>query len=114
MVYTYPDVSVVCGQPEFDQGRTDTITNPVLIVEVLSEATQAYDRAGKFELYRALETLQDYLLVDQVRVYLEYFWKLADGTWQLKTYNLMEETVKLHTLEVEISIREIYNKVVFG
>lgn len=112
-LYTYPDVIVVCDQPKFDQGRTDTITNPLLITEILSETTQAYDRAGKFELYRALESLQEYVLVDQARVYIEYFRKSEDGTWQLKTYDSMDETLKLLILDVELPIKEIYNRIVF-
>ncbi len=63
-LYTYPDVMVVCGKLEFVKGRTDTLTNPVVIVEVLSESTEGYDRGTKFELYRAVDTLQDYVLID--------------------------------------------------
>ena len=110
-LYTYPDVMVVCGQLEFVKGRTDTITNPAVIIEVLSEATQAYDRGAKFELYRALDTLQDYVLIDQARVYVEYFHKLVDGRWLLTELNTLEAVLKLESVEVELPLSRIYQRV---
>ncbi len=110
-LYTYPDVMVVCGRLQFVKGRTDTLTNPVLIVEVLSEATQAYDRGAKFELYRGLDSLQDYVLIDQARVYVEYFHKLADGRWLLTELNSLEAVLKLESVEVELPLSRIYERV---
>ena len=115
-LYTYPDVMVICGQLEFVANRTDTITNPVLIVEVLSKSTENYDRGQKFEFYRAIPTLQHYLLIDQDRVYLEYFQKTGEGWWVLKEFNELDETLKIEplifeTLALEIPISRIYNKV---
>ena len=72
-LYTYPDLMVVCGDIVFAEGRDDTITNPIVLVGVLSKSTGDYDRGPKFELYRALDTLQDYVLVDQVKVHVEHF-----------------------------------------
>jgi Uma2 family endonuclease len=110
-LYTYPDVMVVCGQVEFAQGRTDTITNPMVIVEVLSKSTEGYDRGAKFELYRALGTLQDYVLIDQTKVHLEYFHKLEDGRWILQEFNRLEDVLQIESVNVEISLQRIYRNV---
>ena len=110
-LYTYPDVMVVCGKLAFVKGRTDTITNPVAIVEVLSESTQGYDRGAKFELYRAIETLQDYVLIDQARVHVEYFRKLEDGRWLLTEFNELEGVLRLESVAVEVSLDRVYQRV---
>lgn len=111
--YTYPDVSAVCGQPVFDSGRTDIITNPIFIAEVLSDSTSRYDRGGKFELYRTLDSLEDYVLLDQNRVLVEYYHRLHPGEWLLKTYDKIEDSLNFQAVAVEVSLRQIYNKVIF-
>lgn len=110
-LYTYPDVMIVCGRLEFATGRTDTLTNPTVIIEVLSESTQAYDRGAKFELYRALDTLQDYVLIDQSRVHVEYFHKLEDGRWVLAEFNELDGVLLLESVEVELSLSQVYQRV---
>jgi len=110
-LYTYPDVMVVCGQLEFVEGRTDTITNPTVIVEVLSASTEAYDRGKKFEFYRTIETFEEYVLIDQERVQLEYFHRLDDKQWMLMALNDLTETVTLQSIEVEIPLDIIYRHV---
>lgn len=110
-LYTYPDVMVVCGRIAYIKGRTDTITNPVVIIEVLSESTQAYDRGAKFELYRAIETLQDYVLVDQARVHVEYFHRLEDSRWLLAEFNELEAVLRLEAIAVEIPLSRVYQRV---
>ncbi|MFN8454509.1 MAG: Uma2 family endonuclease [Anaerolineae bacterium] len=110
-LYTYPDVMIVCGRLQFAKGRTDTLTNPTVIIEVLSESTQAYDRGAKFELYRALETLQDYLLIDQSRVYVEYFHKLEDGRWLLAEFNELDGVLLLEAVVVELPLSRVYERV---
>jgi Uma2 family endonuclease len=110
-LYTYPDVMVICGQLEFVEGRTDTLTNPIVIVEVLSKATQDYDRGAKFELYRATETLQDYVLIDQARVHVEYFRKLEDGRWLLQEFNQLEAILRIEAVGVEIPLSRVYQRV---
>jgi len=110
-LYTYPDVMVVCGGIEFVEGRTDTLTNPVVIIEVLSKSTEGYDRGAKFELYRALESLQDYLLVDQAKIHVEHFHRLEDGRWILQEFNRLEDTVRIELIACELSIQQIYNRV---
>jgi len=110
-LYTYPDVMVVCGKPEFATGRNDTITNPILIVEVLSPSTKNYDRGQKFMLYRAIETLLDYVLVDQDRPHVEYFHRLDDGRWILTEFDTMDASLQLEALQLEIPLSRIYQKV---
>lgn len=110
-LYTYPDIMVVCGGLEFVEGRTDTLTNPIVIVEVLSQSTEGYDRGAKFELYRALETLQDYVLVDQAKVHVECFHKMKDGRWVLTEFNQMEATLRIESIDVEMPLGRIYQRV---
>ncbi len=110
-LYTYPDVMVICGKPVFVQNRTDTVTNPLVIVEVLSKSTQDYDRGFKFEAYRTIETFQDYLLIAQERVHIEYFHKLEDGRWLLTEFNAAQDNLKIESIDLEIPIARIYNKV---
>ena len=112
--YTYPDVAVVCGKIEFDGNRTDTITNPVVIVEMLSPSTRSYDRKEKFRRYRKIKTLQDYVLIDQDSVLIEYYHKLALNEWRLKTYEDLDGVVELKAVEVSLIIERIYNRVNFS
>jgi Uma2 family endonuclease len=111
--YTYPDVTVICGKPEFVKDRTDTITNPTVIIEVLSASTGHYDRIAKFELYQALTSMQHYVLVDQKRIYVGCYEKLENDTWLLHIYRSLQDSVKLPTLGIEIKLAEIYADVDF-
>jgi len=111
--YTYPDVAAVCGQIEFAEMRKDTIVNPMLIAEVLSDATKDYDRGSKFTAYRNIKTLRDYVLIAQETVHIEYFSKENDGTWRLREYFTPEDILTLAWLQISIPIREIYYRVVF-
>ena len=109
--YTYPDVVVVCGELEFADGRSDTITNPVVIMEVLSESTRDYDRGTKFTAYRGIETLTDYILIDQNAVHIEYFSKECDGTWRLREYFSTEEVVEIKSTGAMLPVNAIYERV---
>ncbi len=110
-VSAYPDVMVVCGERVFHDGRRDVITNPTLIVEVLSESTEAYDRGEKFHHYRRLESLQAYLLLSQTRMQAELFLRQPDGTWSLSSYEGPADSIPLHLIESELSLSEVYDKV---
>ncbi len=110
-LYTYPDAMLVCGRVEFAPGRNDTLTNPLIVVEVLSPSTRDYDWGFKFELYRAIESLQEYLLIDQARIHVEYFHKLEHGQWVLIDYNLPETTLTLQSINLDLAISRIYQKV---
>ncbi|MBE9040908.1 Uma2 family endonuclease [Oscillatoriales cyanobacterium LEGE 11467] len=112
-IYTYPDVMVVAGEPEYHNSRTDTIVNPIAIVEVLSNSTQGYDRRGKFEAYRTIPTFEEYLLIDQNKIYIEQYFKTANKRWSLYEYDSEDEAVSLNSVSFEISLEDIFNKVQF-
>ena len=110
----YPDVSVLCGEPLFHDARRDVLTNPVLIAEVLSPSTEAYDRGGKFALYRRLPSLRHYLLVAQDQVAVDVFTRQPDGRWLLDASADPEAEILLEALDCRLSVRELYDRVVFG
>jgi Uma2 family endonuclease len=110
-LYTYPDVSVVCGDAELEDDQFDTLLNPLLIVEVLSKSTEDYDRGRKFGHYRRLESLAEYVLVSQDKPHVECYRRQADGQWLLWETSRLEDVVELSSLECEIALAEIYDKV---
>jgi len=112
-LYTYPDVVVVCGKPEFEGDREDILLNPTLVVEVLSESTEAYDRGKKFEHYRRIPSLGEYLLIAQDRCRIEQFIKQDDGKWLFSEVNSPDAIVKLPSVDCELSVAEVYDKVDF-
>ena len=111
--YTYPDVMVVCGDLEFFKDRTDTITNPQIIIEVLSESTESYDRSQKFHAYWTLDSLVEYVLIDQYRRRVEYFRRVSEREWLLRVFTKMDDVLKLESLSLEILIEAIYRNVVW-
>ncbi|EIC21217.1 Uma2 family endonuclease [Thiorhodovibrio frisius] len=109
----YPDAMVICGEREFRDGRRDVVTNPSLIVEVLSDSTELYDRGKKFEHYRKLPSLQGYLLLSQQQVSAELFQRDGDGRWFLRDYNQLDQSIDLPWLDVSLPLSEVYDKVEF-
>lgn len=107
-LYTYPDISATCGESRFTDDREDTLTNPTLIVEVLSPSTEAYDRSRKSEKYRALESLVEYLLVASDRMHVEVFARQDDGRWLLTEFNRPEDTLELRSIGCRISLSKLY------
>lgn len=112
-IYTYPDVMIVAGEPAYFNNRTDMITNPQVIVEVLSKSTKGYDREDKFEAYRTISPFQEYLLIDQNRIHVEQFSKIGKKQWTLREYDEEDEAIALATVPFEISLQDLYNKVNF-
>jgi Uma2 family endonuclease len=112
-IYTYPDVMVVQGPLIYQEGRRDTLVNPILIVEVLSKSTQDYDRGNKFAAYRTLPTFQEYVLVDQYNCQVEHYAKTGDKQWVFREYDQMENSVQLVSIPFAIALAEIYDKVEF-
>jgi Uma2 family endonuclease len=102
---------VLCGRPEFYRNRTDTIVNPTVIVEVLSPSTQNYDRGDKFQFYRSLPTLRDYLLIHQASIHIEHHTKMADGRWVLNENQDREGDITIQSLNLELPISRIYERV---
>jgi Uma2 family endonuclease len=112
-IFTYPDVMVITGEPEYYNDRTDTITNPVLIIEVLSKSTKTYDTREKFEAYRTIPTFQEYILIDQRRIHIDQYSKTANKRWSLCEYDEEDDAIALSSVNFQISLADIYNKVQF-
>ena len=112
-VYTYPDVSVVCGEPIFEDAAEDTLLNPVVLVEVLSPTTEAYDRGLKFARYRLLPSLQEYLLVAQDRPSVEWYSR-GEAGWLLRQADGLDAVVELPSLGCTLALAEIFAKVGLG
>lgn len=111
---TYPDLSVICGPPEFIPGTDDTVLNPTVLVEVLSDSTEAYDRGKKFEHYRQLKTLREYLLVSQKEPRIEQFIRQADSRWLLNEAAGLDAMLELPSLRVTVSLAEVFAQVSFS
>lgn len=110
-LYTYPDISIICGEIDTLDDTFDTATNPSVIIEILSESTRNYDKGGKFTLYRAIESLQEYILIDSESVMVEKFIRNADNSWQLTEYMDLEQKFSIATLAIELQLVDIYNNV---
>jgi Uma2 family endonuclease len=104
--YFYPDIAVICGAEAFVE--EDIATDATVIIEVLSDSTEALDRGEKFESYQCLPSLQDYVLVSQNKMRLEHFHKLAQNEWQYAVLNQPNEVLRLDALGVQIPLKEIY------
>ena len=110
VAYFYPDVVVACGEPRFEDDVFDTLLNPVVIIEVLSPSTAAYDRGEKFAHYRQLTSLQDYLLVSQHRFCVEHYWRQG-RQWKHTEFRAPEDVLPLISIRCEIALRDIYRRV---
>lgn len=110
-LYTYPDVVVVCGEPRFLDEKRDTLLNPTLLVEVLSETTEGYDRGKKFEHYRRIDSLQEYVLVSPVAPRVERFLRQEGGTWLFSEASGLEETAELPSIGCALPLTEVYEKI---
>jgi Uma2 family endonuclease len=113
-LYTYPDVMVVPRPVELQAGRKDTITNPILIAEILSDSTKDYDRGDKFISYRSIPSFQEYLLISQDAPHVEHHVKQNEKQWLFTEYDGLEETVKLSSIGVEIALADLYENVNFN
>ena len=111
--YTYPDVMVVKGQPIFTDEKQTGITNPCLIIEVLSNSTGEYNRENKFKLYRSIPSFQEYILVEQTSYGVEQYAKQANGKWLLADYVGEDAVLKLESVDFEISLMDLYKRVAF-
>jgi Uma2 family endonuclease len=112
-LYTYPDVMAVCGEGQFLDAEIDTLLNPTMIVEVLSSTTESYDRDRKFRQYQQLISLHEYVLVAQDEIRVERFTRQGDD-WVLSTFTSLDDTLRLASIDCDVSLREIYDKVEFS
>jgi Uma2 family endonuclease len=111
--FTYPDIFIVCNKIEYYPKRTDIILNPLIIIEVLSKSTEAYDRGKKFQFYRSLPTFQEYILIDQYNVHIDQFYIDSQGKWVLTDYNDIKDILKFSKIDFEIPLEKIYHLVDF-
>jgi Uma2 family endonuclease len=112
-LYTYPDISVVCGEPSMADDQDDTLLNPKLIVEVLSKSTEADDRGFKFAQYRTIESFEEYVLVSQAEPRVERFRHQPGGQWVFSDTVGLDTVVTLESIDCRVPMAEIYRKVDF-
>lgn len=108
-LYTYPDISVLCGNYTPAENDEDTATLPVIIIEILSASTKNYDRGDKFKLYRDIPSLKEYILVDSDSITIEAFRINASGHWELEEYKNLTDNLLIRAIELSIPVIEIYN-----
>jgi Uma2 family endonuclease len=112
-IHTYPDVLIIQGELELQTGRKDTVMNPLVIVEVLSKSTAEYDRQKKFRAYRTIPTFHEYLLIDQYSQHIEHYVKVSAKKWDFQEYDETDTVVQLGTIDLDLAIADIYDKVNF-
>lgn len=111
--YFYPDVVAVCGKPQFEDNEQDVLLNPTMIVEVLSPSTENYDRGTKFEHYRTIDSLTDYLLVAQDKIHVEHYFRQSDRSWLFSEYKSANDELQIASIGCELLVAEVYEKVDF-
>ena len=112
-LFSYPDVTVVCGPPQFYDKTKDVIVNPKLLVEILSPSTEGTDRGKKFAKYKQLESFTDYLLVAQDEPQIDYFIKQSNGDWLQKSFRGMDAEIYIASLDCTLRLADIYDAVLF-
>jgi Uma2 family endonuclease len=112
-LFTYPDVSVICGQVELVADRPDTATNPVVLFEVLSDATREYDRGEKFQLYKTIPSLREYVIIEQGEVLVQHFRRGESDLWPEARYTSLAAALRCSSVTAELPLDEVYRQV-FG
>lgn len=110
-LFTYPDISIICGDIETLNDDNLNILNPSVIIEILSPSTKNYDRGEKFKLYRDIPTLKEYVLVDSESIYIEVFWLNEASYWELEEYKSIDETFYIKTIDEDLRVADIYEGV---
>ena len=113
-LFTYPDISIICGEPETLNNDDLNVLNPAVIIEVLSPSTRNYDRGEKFKLCRDIPTLKEYILVDSESVHIEIFRLNESSHWELEEYDTAEEMLYIKTIDENIALADIYEGVQLG
>ena len=111
--YVYPDIMVIQGEPIYQGSNKTLVTNPLVIVEVLSNSTKDYDRGGKFLAYRSIPEFREYILIDQYSYHIEQFAKNSNGKWVLTEYDSESSVLILESVEFQMPLREIYERINF-
>jgi Uma2 family endonuclease len=112
-LHTYPDVTIVCGKPQFIDRPHQTVINPIVIIEVLSPSTERYDRGMKFQNYRTIPTLQDYLLISQDDHRIEHYTRQENGEWLLREAIGLAAQITIQSIDCIITLEDVYEKVEF-
>lgn len=112
-LYTYPDVAVACGEPEFEDDFVDTLLNPTLLIEVLSPSTERYDRIAKSSYYRTIDSLTEHLLVAQDEIRVEQYVKQPNGEWSLREYLALNDSAHLPSINCVLALSEVYDRISF-
>lgn len=107
-LYTYPDISIICGKPEMTDKVKDTITNPSVIIEILSKSTYDYDKGQKFTLYRDIDSLREYILIDSMSIRVEHYFKNEDSSWTLKDYRTIDAKLNIETISADLLLSDVY------
>ena len=110
-LYTYPDISIVCGRIETLDSNFDTIINPAVIIEILSASTRDYDKGSKFTLYRDIPSLKEYILIDSEQVSVEKFIRNNDGSWKLTEHKYQSEQFTINTIETILKLEDVYKSI---
>ncbi|NJM07590.1 Uma2 family endonuclease [Candidatus Gracilibacteria bacterium] len=110
-LHTYPDLVICCGEPQFTDAALDTLLNPLVLIEILSPSTERYDRGMKFQHYRTIATLQDYILIAQDDYYIEYYSRQDNGQWLLQEATGIEAQIDIPSIGSTLSLADVYEKV---
>jgi len=110
-LYTYPDIVALCDNPRFDDEQKDTLLNPTVIIEVLSDSTANYDRGDKFKHYRSLDSLNEYILIAQDECHIEHYVRQANNQWLFSETNDIRETIELTAIDCHLALSDVYDKV---
>ena len=113
-VCTYPDILIVCGDEEYDDEHRDILLNPNVIIEILSDSTEAYDRGDKFSHYQLISAFSEYILISQYLCKVEKFSRQKDETWIYSKYDKLEDRIAIKSINCELPLSEIYRKVNFS
>lgn len=113
-IYTYPDVTVVCGEPQFEDAEQDTLLNPTLLVEILSPSTESYDRGRKFQRYRLIPSFREYVLIAQDLPLIEHYLRQPDGRWLLATFEHPDDSLGLESIGCSLALADVYAGIAFG
>jgi Uma2 family endonuclease len=112
-LYTYPDFSIVCGKAQTTDVYTDNLTNPKVIIEILSKSTMNYDRVNKFSFYRSIKTLKEYILIDSKSISVELFIRQDDNSWKLTEFKELSDSFYISTISLTLFLKDIYDDVSF-
>jgi Uma2 family endonuclease len=112
-LYTYPDVAVACGEPQFEDDFVDTLVNPTLLIEVLSQSTERYDRIAKTSYYRTIDSLMEHLLVAQNEVRVEQYSREANDQWLLTEHLALDSAVNLPSIGCTLTLSDVYERIIF-